>query len=127
MSGDIAGNSKTPLTFTYKPTSFTTAEAEYEIRTSEFDFEPQVIRIIGNAVPQKVDIRADMFYNGQQEGAEETELGGYEENSQVIRRKNRTLLTDKSTRSARNGDAQLAPGQTLAKIPESSFKKKTNK
>lgn len=40
----------------------------------------------------------------------------------MIRRKNRTLLTDKSTRPDR-----LAPGQLLDKIPEKSFKKRTVK
>lgn len=37
--GDIIGNSNTQITFTYSPTSFTTAEAEFELRTSQFDFE----------------------------------------------------------------------------------------
>ena len=40
MSGDIQGNTATQLTFTYTPTTFTTADAEFEIRTSEFDFQP---------------------------------------------------------------------------------------
>lgn len=40
MMGDIVGNSETNLTFIYNPTTFTTAEAEFEFRTSEFDFTP---------------------------------------------------------------------------------------
>ena len=40
MSGDIVGNSNTQITFTYNPSTFTTAEAEFEVRTSEFDFTP---------------------------------------------------------------------------------------
>lgn len=40
VSGDIIGNQDTKITFTYSPTTFTTADAEFEIRTSEFDFKP---------------------------------------------------------------------------------------
>jgi len=54
MVGDIIGNSETNLTFTYNPSTFTTAEAEFEFRTSEFDFTPQIIRIVGSALPQRV-------------------------------------------------------------------------
>jgi len=49
MSGDIVGNSNTEITFSYNPTTFTTAEAEFEVRTSEFDFNPQIVRIVGSA------------------------------------------------------------------------------
>ena len=51
LLGDIYGNQSNPITFTYNPTTFTTAEAEFELRTSEFDFEPQVVRIVGSAIP----------------------------------------------------------------------------
>jgi hypothetical protein len=51
MSGDIIGNTNTQITFTYSPGTFTTAEAEFEVRTSEFDFTPQIIRIVGSALP----------------------------------------------------------------------------
>jgi hypothetical protein len=51
MVGDIIGNTSTTLTFTYTPTTFTTADCEFEIRTSEFDFTPQVIRVLGSATP----------------------------------------------------------------------------
>lgn len=51
MHGDIIGNSLTPIDFSYFPQTFTTAEAIYEIRTSEFDFEPQLITVKGSAVP----------------------------------------------------------------------------
>ena len=40
VSGDIIGNEQTQITFQYHPSSFTTAECEFEIRTSEFDFTP---------------------------------------------------------------------------------------
>lgn len=47
--------------------------------------------------------------------------------SSVIKRKNRTLLTDKSTRPDREPRAGGVQGQQLAKIPESMFKKKSTK
>ena len=40
MSGDINGNGITELEFSYDPSTFTTADAQFEIRTSEFDFKP---------------------------------------------------------------------------------------
>ena len=61
LVGDIIGNSLTPIDFSYFPQTFTTAEAVYEIRTSEFDFKPQLITIKGSAKPQKVDVR--QFYD----------------------------------------------------------------
>jgi len=47
--------------------------------------------------------------------------------SSVIKRKGRTLLTDKSTRPEREQRAGGVQGQTLAKIPENSFKRKGTK
>jgi hypothetical protein len=37
-SGDIVGLSHTPVAFQYTPQTFTTADAVFELRTSEFDF-----------------------------------------------------------------------------------------
>lgn len=51
ISGDILGNQKTEIAFLYNPSTFTTADAEFEIKTSEFDFKPQIIRVLGSAVP----------------------------------------------------------------------------
>lgn len=47
--------------------------------------------------------------------------------SSVIKRKNRTLLTDKSTRPTHEQRAGGIQGQTLDKIPENSFKRKATK
>ena len=66
MLGDVYGNQSNPITFTYAPSTFTTAEAEFELRTSEFDFEPQVIRIVGSAIPQRLDSQQP-FYPGAME------------------------------------------------------------
>ncbi len=38
LSGDIVGNGLTTITFMYTPTTFTTADCEFLIKTSEFDF-----------------------------------------------------------------------------------------
>jgi hypothetical protein len=35
----------------YTPSTFTTAEAEIQFRTSEFDSQPVLCRIVGNALP----------------------------------------------------------------------------
>ena len=66
LLGDIYGNQSNPITFSYAPSTFTTAEAEFELRTSEFDFEPQVIRIVGSAIPQRLDSQMP-FYPGAME------------------------------------------------------------
>jgi hypothetical protein len=51
MVGDLIGNDLTSLTFTYAPTTFTTADCEFLIKTSEFDFVPQIVRVLGSATP----------------------------------------------------------------------------
>ena len=51
MTGDIEGNRNTNLEFAYLPLSFSTAEAEVQIRFSEFDSQPKVMRIVGSAAP----------------------------------------------------------------------------
>ena len=121
MVGDIEGNKNTTLTFSYTPTTFTTADAEYEIRTSEFDFKPQIIRLLGSATPQRIDIRQKLYDQTVNESMEDgLEASEAEGTDRVIKRKGRTLLTDKSTRPTRQGE-----GQQLDKIPEKSFKKTT--
>ena len=102
VSGDIIGNGRTEINFNYNPSTFTTAEAMFEIRTSEFDFKPQTIRITGSAQPQKID--AQQFYQGD---------SLYQADDSMTM-KNKTLLTDKSNRG----------GITLDKIPERNFKTK---
>ena len=52
--------SKTPVVFQYAPQTYTTADAVFELRTSEFDFQPQEIRLVGNADPQILDVQAYM-------------------------------------------------------------------
>lgn len=61
LMGDIPGLRMTTIDFTYNPRSYSTAECEIEVRTSEFDNKPKLIRIVGSAAPatgpvQQVDI-----------------------------------------------------------------------
>jgi hypothetical protein len=51
MQGDVLGNQVTNIEFAYLPLSFSTAEAEIQIRTSEFDSQPKTVRIVGSAAP----------------------------------------------------------------------------
>ena len=84
----------------------------FEIKTSEFDFQPQQVRVLGSAVPQKIDVNTLYAVEEEQVGAEmDPSL-----TSSVIKRKGRTLLTDKSTRPKKTGHV------TLDKLPEKSFK-----
>lgn len=41
----------TPINFQYSPKTLTTAECIIKVRTSEFDSQDKVIRIVGNATP----------------------------------------------------------------------------
>ena len=52
LIGDVLGLQTTSIDFTYTPNSFSTAEAEIEIKTTEFDSEPKMIRITGSAAPK---------------------------------------------------------------------------
>lgn len=49
MQGDIKGLQTTLIDFSYRPRTYATADCEIEVRTSEFDSQPQLIRITGNA------------------------------------------------------------------------------
>ena len=51
LAGDIPGQQVTKLDFTYQPLTFATAEAEIQLRTTEFDSQPKVIRIVGSSAP----------------------------------------------------------------------------
>jgi hypothetical protein len=41
----------TPINFQYSPKTLTTAETVIKVRTSEFDSQDKIIRIVGNATP----------------------------------------------------------------------------
>jgi hypothetical protein len=53
LTGEILGKRTSELEFAYQPKSFATAEALISIRTTEFDSETKMIRIVGNAAPSK--------------------------------------------------------------------------
>ena len=52
----------THIDFCYLPLSYSTAEAEISIRTTEFDSQPKLLRIVGSAAPftgAPIDINKD--------------------------------------------------------------------
>lgn len=51
IQGDILGLQTTCINFNFTPKSYSTAEAEIEIKTTEFDSQPKKIRITGSAAP----------------------------------------------------------------------------
>ena len=53
LVGDILGLQTTSIDFIFTPKSYSTAEAEIEIRTTEFDSQPKTIRIMGSAAPKQ--------------------------------------------------------------------------
>lgn len=51
LVGDIIGMQSTELYFVYQPMSYSTAEMEFQIKTTEFDSQPKVVRIVGTSAP----------------------------------------------------------------------------
>lgn len=41
----------TEIFFSYTPVSFSTAEVEIQIKTTEFDSQPKIVRIVGTSAP----------------------------------------------------------------------------
>ena len=57
MVGEIKGMETTIIEVYYTPSTFTSAEIEIEFRTSEYDSKPRSCRIVGSALPSKLDVR----------------------------------------------------------------------
>lgn len=51
LIGDITGMQATELNFMYQPLSYSTAEMEFEIKTTEFDNKPKLVRVVGTSAP----------------------------------------------------------------------------
>ena len=62
LMGDFLGLQTTSIDFSYSPRTNATAECEIEIRTTEFDSQPKLIRIVGNAAPGPGLPRTDVTY-----------------------------------------------------------------
>ena len=60
LCGDILGLQTTYIDFEYRPRTFATAECEIEIKTTEFDSKPQLIRVVGNAAPSQNIAKTDV-------------------------------------------------------------------
>lgn len=105
--GDIRGMTSTYIEVKFTPTTFTTAEAEISFRTTEFDSQPKICRIVGNAVPHKqVALPTETPPPSQPKAASNEEYS-------VKKTKSRTLLTQKPERRPSS-----RAGVKLDKIPE---------
>ena len=60
MTADIKGLSKTDIEVVYTPTTYTTAEALIEFRTTEFDSKPVHTTIMASAAPTQTNVRKGM-------------------------------------------------------------------
>ena len=57
LEGDILGNAVTSINVRYTPSTYTTAEAEIAFKTTEFDSQPSIVRLVGSAMPALLNIR----------------------------------------------------------------------
>jgi|TARA_B110000285_G_scaffold222833_1_gene277496 hypothetical protein len=69
MAGDIVGNATTNINFEYNPKTYSTAECEVTVRTSEFDSKPITVRVVGSAQPNllKPKNTQDNYYEEEQQ------------------------------------------------------------
>jgi hypothetical protein len=94
----------------YTPSTFTTAEVEIKFRTTEFDSQPVLCRIVGNALPTRQNI------NGAKDVKPEEEA-----DFQARKVHTRTLLTNK--REMLQASSRAGAGVRLEKIPEDALSK----
>lgn len=95
----------------YTPSTFTTAEAEIKFRTTEFDSQPILCRIVGNALPTRQNVG-----NGSKDVKPEEEA-----DFQARKVHTRTLLTNK--REMLQASSRAGAGVRLEKIPEEALSK----
>lgn len=105
------GMQQTMIEINYTPSTFTTAEAEIKFRTTEFDSQPILCRIVGNALPTRQNIG-----NGPKDVKPEEEA-----DFQARKVHTRTLLTNK--REMLQASSRAGAGVRLDKIPESTLSK----
>ena len=55
--GTIRGHGNTEIVFQFKPSIVTSAKAIFALLTSQFDFEPYLFHVLGNADPNSVDVQ----------------------------------------------------------------------
>ena len=96
---------QTMIEINYTPSTFTTAEAEIQFRTSEFDSQPVLCRIVGNALPTRQNVG-----NGAKDVKPEEEA-----DFEARKVQTRTLLTN--NRKELMGASSRA-GIRLDKLPE---------
>jgi len=113
MHGDIMGMQQTMIEIFYTPSTFTTAECEIKFRTTEFDSQPILCRIVGNAIPSKQNVK---MQGGK--GVQPDEEAEFE----IRKTKTRTLLTNKKDMMRTSSKA----GVRLEKIPDDALSKTQN-
>ena len=119
MFGDIAGMGKTDVYITYAPTNFTTAQAEIQFRTTEFESEPIFCRITGSAIPTVFKMNEtgenSIYRNRTRDDEEETTMS-------VRKNKHKTTFSSKppvEIRPQSKGAVRL--DKIEEKVSEASF------
>lgn len=100
---------ETVIEIHYTPSTYTTAECEIQFRTSEFDMQPKLCRIVGNALPTRQNVKDPREITNEKPAEQEYE---------VKKTKTRTLLTNKKDAMRTSSKA----GVRLEKIPDGSIK-----
>ena len=106
LLGEITGKRTTELEFSYTPKTFATAEAQVSIRTTEFDAEPKLIRIVGNAAPAKSATSIDHSKTVLAE--EQTRSFAVDSKTLLTSHKNPQTRLKKLTNTAQKQDASVA-------------------
>jgi|LauGreDrversion4_2_1035121.scaffolds.fasta_scaffold874365_1 hypothetical protein len=104
------GMQQTMIEINYTPSTFTTAEAEIKFRTTEFDSQPVLCRIVGNALPTRQNVGGPKDVKPEEEA-----------DFQARKLNTRTLLTNK--REMLQASSRAGAGVRLEKIPEQSLSK----
>ena len=116
LCGDIQGLQTTAIDFIYNPRTLSTAECEIEIKTTEFDSQPKMIRIVGSAAPSTAPPKPSLDYAslGSMDGNFVKGLNVIHEEDQVsnTRPQPKTLLQVKSRQN--NGSVRIhkMPGRS---------------
>ena len=91
MSGEIE-NGKVPITISFTPSSATTVSLEVQLKISEFDFTPEVVKIIGSGVHEVVQ-RNKTLLAQKKETMEKTKPKKLPELDRTVTKKSNTVKT----------------------------------
>jgi len=99
LSGDIAALQTTCINIEYCPRSYTTAECEIQVRTTEFASEPKLIRIVGNAAPGK-DQKVTRVNVAEVEQEPEDELHGTQTKTLLMNKRQKLESLHRKSKSS---------------------------